>query len=72
MHQKNNQHKTTEYIMNQEVQGLLELARSLIRDLAVGYPPEECAERPEIVVGRITGVLGDGYDFESGTLADER
>jgi hypothetical protein len=58
--------------MDQQVRRLLEMARSVIRDLAYGYRPEACAERPESVVARITELLHDGYDVRSSTVADER
>jgi hypothetical protein len=58
--------------MDQQLRVFLETARSVIRDLAFSYRPEDCVERPETIVHRITDVLKDGYDFHSGTLAEER
>ncbi len=52
--------------MTQEEKDTLRLARSLIRDLAFGWPVEELAERPDEVCKSLTALIGGSYDFDSG------
>ncbi|HYE77819.1 MAG TPA: hypothetical protein VEI97_07525 [bacterium] len=54
--------------MDNTTRELLELARSVLRDLCHDWPAGECAAHPEEVVNRITDVLGDGYDFATGCV----
>lgn len=49
-----------------EIQELLTLSRSMVRDVAHDWPVKELAGDPEDVCNRITEVLGDEYDFETG------
>ena len=46
----------------------IELARSLIRDLAHGWTVSELAERPENICERLSQLLGESYDFEAGEV----
>jgi hypothetical protein len=55
-----------------QMRELLVVARSVIRDLCFSYRPADCAEHPRNIVGRITALLQDGYDFETSTVAQER
>lgn len=50
----------------------LELARSLIRDMAFGWRINELAEHPERVCARITELLGDGYEYVTGKCPDDK
>ena len=42
------------------------LARSAIRDLVNGWDARELAENPVKIVARLTALIGDKYDFDSG------
>lgn len=45
---------------------LLQLARSVIRDMARGWLENDLVVSPRELVDRITKQLGDNYDFERG------
>lgn len=49
-----------------EERDVLRLARSLIRDLAHGWPATELAAQPEEVCHQISEILDEDYDFEFG------
>ncbi len=51
-----------------EEQETIALARSLIRDMAHGWPPKELAEDPRRVCERLSELLGEGYDFDDGEV----
>lgn len=52
--------------MKLEIIEVLNLARSLIRDAAYGWPSDDLAATPEEVCDKITQLLGDTYNFEKG------
>lgn len=52
--------------MNKEEGATMRLARSLIRDMAQGWPVEELAEQPDKVCEEITILLGDKFNFDTG------
>jgi hypothetical protein len=54
--------------LTREQRETLALARSLIRDMAHGWPARELAEDPEAVAARLTAMLGDEYDFAGGDV----
>lgn len=54
-----------------EIQDLLNLTRSMVRDVAHDWPADELAGDPEDICNRITKVLGDEYDFETGNDTTE-
>lgn len=45
-------------------------ARSVIRDLAMGWPIRELAGAPEEVCAALSDMIGDKYDFETSTVED--
>ena len=49
-----------------EEQDYIEQARSIIRDLAHGYPVKELSGSPEEVCYRLSDMLGENYDFDTG------
>jgi hypothetical protein len=54
--------------MQNEEYELLLLARSMLRDIERGWPLRELCDDPRAVVDRITKVLGDGYNYETGEV----
>jgi len=50
---------------------VLRSARTNLRDLHMDWPEGELHEPVEATIGRITEILGDGYDIESGKVASE-
>jgi hypothetical protein len=49
----------------------IRLARSLIRDMAHGWPVRELAETPEEVCRRLSAILREKYDFAHGNVTEE-
>jgi hypothetical protein len=45
---------------------IIQLARSLIRDAAMNWARDELAASPEDVCTKLSEMLGEEYDFESG------
>ena len=44
----------------------IRVARSMIRDMAHGWPVKELAAQPVDICGELSKLIGDIYDFESG------
>lgn len=49
----------------------LESARTNLRDMSKGWPQDELHEPPEDSIERITEILNDGYDIETGELSGQ-
>ena len=49
---------------------LLRTCRVQLRDLLFAYRPEECCEHPQETIRKITAVLGDLYDIQTGAQAE--
>ncbi len=50
-------------------QDVIRLARSLIRDAAMEWARDELAVSPEDVCAQLSELIGEEYNFETGTLA---
>lgn len=50
---------------------ILTQARSVIRDLAYGYPPKELVQTPERMCEQLSHILQEKYDFEKGEIVEE-
>lgn len=53
-----------------EQQNVLRNARSVIRDMASGWPEKSLAESPRSVCDKLSALLGERYDFVSGDVLD--
>jgi hypothetical protein len=49
-------------------QDVIRMARSLIRDAAMNWARDELAADPEAVCEQLSGMLGEEYNFEKGTV----
>lgn len=49
---------------------ILRQARSVIRDLAYGYPPKELVQTPERMCEQLSHILQEQYDFEKGDVVE--
>ena len=48
----------------------LQLARSMLRDVAYGYATRELAADPRVVCERLSEILGERYDFDEGDVQE--
>lgn len=46
----------------------IQVARSVIRDLAMGYPIKELLVSPAEICRQLSDLVGDTYDFASGDV----
>ena len=58
--------------MDDKAKDVLRRARSVIRDLAQGWPVKELAAPPEEVCHEISDLLEEDYDFEFGEESQRR
>jgi len=49
---------------------LLQEARTMIRDMAKGWPAKELSCSPEAIVEELSNALGEDYNFETGDVKD--
>lgn len=56
----------SERVSREEVEELLLRARTMIRDMAHGWPEKQLLESPCATCEDITLFLGDAYDFDTG------